>query len=48
MREKEIRIITLGQITLEDKKDFAKAMARALISEYGKEICEKVLARFKN
>ena len=48
MIEKDIKIITLGQITLEDKKNYAKAIARALIGEYGKEICKKVLATLKN
>jgi glycerate-2-kinase len=47
VKGKEINIITSGQITLEDKRNYAKAMARALMAEYGKEICEKVLDKLK-
>jgi len=46
-KKKEIEVITIGEITMENKKNYAKAMARALMAEYGKEICEKVLAQLK-
>ncbi|MBC8060937.1 MAG: hypothetical protein H7Y18_09745 [Clostridiaceae bacterium] len=48
VKEKEIKVITLGRITLEDKRNYARAMARALMSEYGKETCERVLVKLKN
>ena len=46
--EKEIKVITLGEITVEDKRNYAKAMARTLMSQYGKEICEKMLKKLKD
>ena len=48
VKEKKFKVITLGQITQEDKRNYAKVMARALIAEYGKEICEKLLAMLRN
>jgi len=48
VNEKEIKVITVGETTLEDKRNYAKAMARALMSQYGKEVCEKLLVKLKN
>lgn len=48
MINKKIKVITEGEITLKDKRNYAKALARALVSEYGKETCEKILARLKS
>ena len=48
VKEKEIKVITLGEITLQDKKNYAKAISRALMAEHGKRICEKVLESLMN
>ena len=48
VKKKEIKVITLGEITLEDKRNYAKAMARTLMSQYGKEICKKMLVKLKD
>lgn len=44
---KKIRVVTVGEITEEAKRNYAKALARALIAKYGKETCEKVLEELK-
>lgn len=47
-REKEIKVITIGEITEEAKRNYAKALARALMAEYGKKTCQKILEGLKN
>ena len=47
-KKKEIEVITIGEITMENKKNYAKAMARTLMSQYGKEICENMLKKLKD
>ena len=44
IKEKEIKVITIGQITREAKINYSKAMARALMEQYGKEACQEILA----
>ncbi len=48
VQEKDIKVITIGEISTENKRGFAKALARALMSEYGKETCKKVLEGLKD
>ena len=45
---KKIKVITIGEISDEVKKNYAKALARALMAEYGKETCKKILEGLKH
>jgi hypothetical protein len=47
IKEKEIKVVVLGEPTLEDKINYAKAVSRMLMSEYGRDACEKILLKLK-
>ena len=47
VKDKEIKVIIHGEITFEAKKNYAKALARALMYQYGKDTCEKILEEIK-
>jgi hypothetical protein len=38
----------IGELTDELKRNYARALARALIAEHGKEKCERILEGLKN
>lgn len=46
-RDAIITGVVIGELTDELKRDYARALARALIAEHGKEKCRKILEGLK-
>ena len=46
-RENKIKVITIGEITEEMRRNCAKTVARALVVQYGKQSCENILRDLK-
>lgn len=46
--EQKIKVICMNKANEEVKRKYAKAFARNLLAQYGKEICEKLLVNIKN
>jgi len=48
VQEKDIKVTIIGEISKENRRNYARALARALMEEYGKETCEKILQGLKD